>query len=332
MVINPGQTMLLDMDTPVLSVLIIKGGTFLFDRKDIHLQAEYILILNNGTFKIGTKEQPFEHKATITLHGHVRSKELPVYGAKTLSLREGHLGMYGKHIWNTWVKISDTVNQNDTQMNVIPAVPDWKVGDEIVIAATGKSMRENEVVFITALSNGAKTIHFTPKMKYKHISLVQTIAGRVIETRAEVGLLTRNIVVKGSKHDEWNDKIENCKAEFDPGQFSTQTCFDGRFGEERGSDQFGVQMMVHSSHHKQAQHAVAHFDHIEVTHAGQAFRLGRYPIHFHMEGDVSQSYVNGCAIHRSFNRAITVHGTQKLKVERNVVYDILGMHIVLSRF
>ena len=43
-VIEAGQTMLLDTDTPVLSVLLIKGGTFIFDRKDIHLQAGKICI------------------------------------------------------------------------------------------------------------------------------------------------------------------------------------------------------------------------------------------------------------------------------------------------
>ena len=80
--------------------------------------------------------------------------------------------------------------------------------------------------------------------------------------------------------------------------------------------------------------AVAHFDHIEVTHAGQAFRLGRYPIHFHMEGNVNKSYVTGCAVHRSFNRAITIHGTEQLRVERNVVYNIMGKYdlIYLSVF
>ena len=75
---------------------------------------------------------------------------------------------------------------------------------------------------------------------------------------------------------------------------------------------------------QEVQSAVAHFDHIEVTHAGQAFRLGRYPIHFHMEGNVNESYVVGCSVHRSFNRAITIHGTERLRVERNVVYDIMG--------
>lgn len=151
------------------------------------------------------------------------------------------------------------------------AVPDWRVGDELIIAATGKTMRENEVVFISSLSSDFKTVHFKPALKYKHISLVQTIAGRAIETRAEVGLLTRNIRILGSKNDQWEEKVESCPDEFDPGQFATQTCFDGRYGEERGSDQFGVQIMVHSDH-KGMHTATAHFDHIEVSHAGQAFR------------------------------------------------------------
>ena len=108
-VIKHGQTMLLDMDTPVLSLLLIKGGHLKFARKDIHLHAHYILIVENGTFTIGSKEQPFEQKAIVTLHGHVRSKELPLYGAKVVALRVGHLGLYGKHILNTWTRISETI-------------------------------------------------------------------------------------------------------------------------------------------------------------------------------------------------------------------------------
>ena len=51
---------------------------------------------------------------------------------------------------------------------------------------------------------------------------------------------------------------------------------------------------------------------------------GRYPIHFHLSGDVSGSYVRGCAIHRTFNRAVTVHGVSGLVVEHNVANDIMG--------
>ena len=68
----------------------------------------------------------------------------------------------------------------------------------------------------------------------------------------------------------------------------------------------------------------AHFNHVEIRHAGQAFRIGRYPIHFHISGDVDGSYVKGCSIHHSFNRAVTMHGINNLLVERNVFYNAKG--------
>ena len=89
--------------------------------------------------------------------------------------------------------------------------------------------------------------------------------------------------------------------------------------------------MVHSNK-KNSHLARAHFNHIEIYNAGQAYRMGRYPIHFHMDGDVHGSYVEGCAIHRSFNRAITMHGIHGLRVERNVIYDILGEFDKFGRF
>ena len=51
---------------------------------------------------------------------------------------------------------------------------------------------------------------------------------------------------------------------------------------------------------------------------------GRYPIHFHLSGNVTGSYVRGCAIHHTFNRAVTVHGVSGLLVEHNVANDIMG--------
>lgn len=37
-----------------------------------------------------------------------------------------------------------------------------------------------------------------------------------------------------------------------------------------------------------------------------------------------KSYVRGCAIHQTFNRAVTIHNTHRLLVEHNVIYDIMG--------
>jgi len=49
-------------------------------------------------FQIGTEEQPFQHKGIITMYGEVRSRELPVYGAKTLAVRHGTLELHGTYI------------------------------------------------------------------------------------------------------------------------------------------------------------------------------------------------------------------------------------------
>lgn len=162
-----------------------------------HFQADHILITDDGEFMIGTPDQPFQQEARVTLHGHVRSKELPVYGAKSLSLRHGRLGLYGKHIQNTWVHLASTATIGSTSIDVTLDVTDWKVGSKIVIASTSKSQRENEVATVKQITNGGKTIVLEQALQYKHISLSQNIGGRTIETRAEVGLLSRNIVISG---------------------------------------------------------------------------------------------------------------------------------------
>ena len=64
MVISTGQTLLLCMDTPVLFFLI-DGGTVILDDKDLHLQAEHILITWNGSLMVGTEEKRLEHKTII---------------------------------------------------------------------------------------------------------------------------------------------------------------------------------------------------------------------------------------------------------------------------
>ena len=107
------------------------------------------------------------------------------------------------------------------------------------------------------------------------------------------------------------------------GEFATQTCFQGRFGEEIGTDQYGVQIIIHPPR-PNANLVIARLSHIEVSYAGQAFRLGRYPIHFHLAGDLTTSYVKSCSINRSFNRAVNIHQSHNLLVTGNVAWRIMG--------
>lgn len=111
-------------------------------------------------------------------------------------------------------------------------------------------------------------------LDYKHYSGITNYGNEFIEMRAEVGLLTRNVVYRG-----------------DP--------------ETSALNQFGAHIMLHSNGDESL---IGRIEYIELRDVGQAFQLGRYPIHFHLIGTVSLSYVQGNAIHQTYNRAVTLHG------------------------
>jgi hypothetical protein len=111
------------------------------------------------------------------------------------------------------------------------------------------------------------------------------------------------------------------------------TCFLGRYGPEIGSDQFGATIMLNAAQPNTIgnESVIARISNVELYHMGQSFRTGRYPIHFHMIGDSPSSYVSECVIHQSFNRAVNIHASNYITVERTVIYDIMGGAFFLGK-
>ncbi|XP_067950538.1 fibrocystin-L-like [Watersipora subatra] len=226
----------------------------------------------------------------------------------------------------TWTRLSSTATAGSTQIELEWGQADWPVGGTIAIATTGDrhSQIETELRNITAISNDGKKITLSEPLEYEHLGVTEELGGgHTLEMRAEVALLSRNVRVVGSRDIQWSDEIEACPDGFDTGEFATQTCFQDRFGDEIGSDQFGAQIMFHAPI-RDTKLARGKLSYIEVNYAGQAFRLGRYPVHFHLNGDMSGSYVKGLSIHEAFNRAINIHGTHNILVEHTVIYNIMG--------
>ena len=331
--IPPGIEMVLDVTTPILKSLILNGGTLMYDRDQdgLTLNAEYILIVNDGSLQIGSEEEPYENEATIMLHGHTRCIELPIYGCKVLGVRKGSLELHGKPVANTWTRLAQTANAGDMSITVVDDVSDWQVDDEIVIPSTGHrhSMGENEKLVVESIGPDGKTINLKSALLHKHISLSQTFGDHVVETRAEVGRLTRNVKYQGAQNREFFEDIPACDKGFDSNQFATQSCFRGKFGEELGSDEFGA-VTLYAVENRDQNEAQIHLSYVEFFWVGQAFRVGRYPVHFHMMGDVNGSYAKGCAIHNSFNRAMTIHGITGVLAERIVTYDIKGLSFFIE--
>jgi cell migration-inducing and hyaluronan-binding protein len=106
-----------------------------------------------------------------------------------------------------------------------------------------------------------------------------------VDQRGEVGLLTRNIKVQASADAE-------------------ETYFGGHIMAMAGSS-----MKVSG---------------ITLTRMGQHLELARYPIHWHLIGDASGQYIRNSAIHDTYSRCVTIHGTDNLLVENNVTYNTVG--------
>ena len=111
-----------------------------------------------------------------------------------------------------------------------------------------------------------------------------------VDERGEVGLLTRNIKIQSSED-------------------SLESYFGGH-----------IMAMVTSKMYVEG---------VELNRMGQHMELARYPIHWHLVGEGGQGqYVRNSAIHDTFNRCVTVHGTNDLRVENNVTYNtyLCGSH------
>ncbi|MGC1269422.1 MAG: G8 domain-containing protein [Croceibacterium sp.] len=63
---------------------------------------------------------------------------------------------------------------------------------------------------------------------------------------------------------------------------------------------------------------------VELNRMGQHLHLARYPIHWHLIGEGAGQYIRNSAIHDTYSRCVTVHGTNNLAVENNVTFNTVG--------
>src|SRR5687767_13711904 len=106
-----------------------------------------------------------------------------------------------------------------------------------------------------------------------------------VDERGEVAMLTRNIKIQASA--------------------------------DAGQSFFGGHIMAMGS-------SKMFVEGVELNRMGQHMTLARYPIHWHLVGDAMGQYIKNASIHDTYNRCVTVHGTNDLRVENNVTYNIVG--------
>lgn len=102
--------------------------------------------------------------------------------------------MYGKERTKTWTTLAATISVGDTSFTVNEAV-DWVAGEEIVVASTDFDHNHAERRTITSVSGTTVTV--SEQFAYQHVSVTETYSGNNLIMEAEVGLLTRNIKMRG---------------------------------------------------------------------------------------------------------------------------------------
>jgi hypothetical protein len=320
--IPDGQVVLLDVETPVLAFLLVEGDLFFDRERDVSVDSYYIFVFG-GYMQVGTKDEPFEKKAVITLHGdRYTTPEIPQLGSKVLAVAakgltsaefesgehlpgrlQGQLEIHGQKRLRTWTKLEATANAGDDFILTSEPV-DFKAGEIVVLTGSERpgsygsgdmSVDAQEyyddfayygMEELTVLDViDALRVVFTTPLRFTHVSKIVTIEGRVVDMRVEVALLSRNVIIQGDEHST--------------GQL------------------FGVHTVSFMS-------GIYRMENAEVRRCGQAFNVGRYCTHSHMAGNMHSSYVKANSIHHSFQRAVATHDTHNWEVRDNVAYDITG--------
>jgi len=308
--IPAGWNLILDEDTPALGGLQI-DGTLEFERMDVNLTAEWIMV--HGTLRVGTEAQPFTHHATITLTDPNTANSIMGMGTRGIMVMSGTLDLHGLAPVVPWTKLNAHASAGATALTLADNV-DWSVGDEIIVAPTDYfNVAQTERRTLSFVSGDALEIS-TPLTAFRWGLLQYATANglsltpenmvvpahadtpTVLDERAEVANLTRNIVIQAPDDPAWQ------------------------------TQGFGAHVMIMGTG------AEAFVEGVEFRRGGQRDRLGRYPFHWHMlsyDGvttlpDATGQYVRKSTIHESANRGIVIHGTNGVVVQDNVVFDVRG--------
>ena len=276
--IPSSSRVILDVSPPALGGLQI-DGTLTFARKDLDLSAKWIAV--HGALRVGSPKEPFLQDARITLTDTDRNADIMGMGTRVLGIMGGRLSLHGAPVAG-WTRLGATAQRGSRELK-LSADMAWQEGDRIVIAPTGYWRQHDEERTITRIDG--RSIQLDKPLEHQHWGELQTFDGRTVDERAEVGLLSRNIVIRGP--------------------------------DSSNADGFGGHMMVMEG-------GQARIDGVEFEYMGQRNRLRRYPVHFHMDGDAKGSYLKRSSIHHSFNRCVTVHGTTRLLVKGNVCFSHPG--------
>lgn len=221
----------------------------------------------------------------------------------------------------SWTRLDASLKGDKTEQLIVVADPtgairqNWGVGDKIVVGSTDYLPGHYELLTISSKgvvvdpnnSNDSDinvdeivdwphngSTYALTEAAHKGISRLN-LGFTSIDTRAPVGLLTRNITL------ESEDTLGAADWPAVPGAF-----FGGHVIFRQGFAAVQVQG-------------------VQFHQLGQGGRMGHYPVHFHMARKVPpDTFVSDSSIWDSMNRWVVLHGTEGVTLQRDVGFLSIG--------
>lgn len=293
-VIPAGKTVVLDTATPALRGLTIEGSLVAAADTDVAITSDFVYV-KGGRLQIGTASQPYLRRAAITLTGTgiAENAGTPGFGSKALAMMGGVLELHGAPRARNWTRLDGGDVAAGVRTIRVAEATGWKAGDEIVIATSNLDQNAYSRAFIESISGNQITL--SEPTRYRHFGAKRQVGDIAVDVRAEVGLLTQNIVIQ-----------------------SDAAAVSSNVG--------GHTMLMAGSGTTTVQIA-----NVQFQRMGQLNQLGRYPLHFHLMGDAcSGCYVRDTTIRDSIQRGLVLHDTNNVLVTGNVVFNTVGHNIFIE--
>src|SRR5687768_9637257 len=251
---------------------------------DADLELTTEWVMLHGELEIGTEARPHTRKATIALTNTVKDEDIGGMGGTNDRVDRGILLMGGT------LNLHGDRKHTWTRLAQTAAAGSTSIQ---VLDASGWRAGDEIVLASTDFDPRQAERRTISAIRGNTITLDRKLDymhfGKItfdVDERGEVGVLTRNIKLQASADAE-------------------QAPYYGGHVMAMGTSKMFVEG-------------------VEFNRMGQNLTLARYPIHWHLIGDAKGQYIKNAAIHDTYNRCVTVHGTNFLRVENNVTYNTVG--------
>ncbi|HET9024373.1 MAG TPA: G8 domain-containing protein, partial [Burkholderiaceae bacterium] len=295
--VTEGRTLVIDQDVDIGSLTV--HGTVIVARRDATIRAGWILVSGKGALIAGTAEQPFKQRLTITLCAESGAAPHRDLGSKFLAaVNGGSIDLHGE-ARASWVPLGLSAAPGYDTVQLDQPV-DWRPGERIAVAS-GADHAVIEERTIAEVAADCLTIKLTTPLTHRHHGRQAVVRHVLPGSLAKAVLLSRNVVVEGCDASERDSVGAYCLIAGGPGEVA---------GTVRQS--------------------IGRFSGVEFRRMGQFNRPGRYPLHWHDNGEATESSVVGCLVHRSYQRGIVTVGSRRVRISGNVVVKPYGHGFIVE--